>query len=145
MEDEYELVRVNPMKKLQKEVKELKEHGEEDVSDKLRDNIERLNEQISKLITININLQAKMTELLIKDAELIEQTTEMVELLKRASEVEGGGEKAEAKIDMQPVVDELKKISSQNEVISVALERLIGTQSKEYTRELLSKALKTSS
>lgn len=143
-DEEYELIRVSPMKKLEKEVKALKEREGEDTQDKLKDNIERLNEQISKLITININLQAKMTELLIKDAEMIEQTTEMVELLKKASEVEGGGagEKSELKVDMGPVVDELRKISAQNEIISGSLERLMGLQSKEYTRNLLTKALK---
>ena len=47
----------------------------------LGDNISRLNEQVLKLVTVNINLQAKITELLIKSTEQIEQVTEMIELL----------------------------------------------------------------
>lgn len=82
--------------------------------EELTRNLERLNEYVSKLITVNINLQAKITELLIKDSEMIEQVTEMVELLKKASEIEVsemGERMPQARINIEPVVLELKKIS----------------------------------
>jgi len=140
-DEEYELVPVNPIKKLQKKIKDLENRSEIDVPVKeLRDNIGRLNEQVLKLVTVNINLQAKITELLIKNAEQIEQSTEMIELLKRASEVEISPEK-EMKIDLSPVVKELRTISLQNEVIKKGFVELSNFMRTIYRREMITQAV----
>ncbi len=146
-EEEYELVPVSPIKRLEREIEDLKKKKVAEIPiEKLGDNIEKLNEQVSKLVTVNINLQAKITELLIKNAELIEGVTEMVELLKRASEVEVTAEtKPEQKIDLSPVVNELKNISSQNAQILEGFKRLNEYMQKTYRRGMLEKVLEAPS
>ena len=142
-EAEYELVPVSPIKRLEREVEELKKRKVAQVPvEKLGDNIEKLNEQVSKLVIVNINLQAKITELLIKNAELIEGVTEMVQLLKRASEVEMGPEaKPELKIDLGPVTNELKSINAQNAQILEGFKKLNEYLFRSRRREMLGRAL----
>lgn len=140
-DEEYELVPINPIKKLERKIEELEGQRSGNVPVKeLGENVDKLNEQLMKLITVNINLQAKITELLIKTTEQIEQVTEMTELLKRASEIETGNEK-EIKIDMSPVVAELKVISTQNEEIKKGFGELSGFMRKDYRREMISQAI----
>lgn len=140
-EEEYELVPINPMKKLEKKVQELEGRSTRDIPYKeLGDNIEKLNEQVSKLVTVNINLQSKITELLIKDTEMIEEVTEMIELLKRASQVETTGGN-EVKIDMTPVVNELRTISMQNEEIKKGFSELSTFMRADYRRSMLQQAV----
>jgi len=139
-DEEYELVPINPIKKLKKRVEELEKKDDYDIPVKeLKENIERLNEQVLKLVTVNINLQAKITELLIKTTEQVEQVNEMIELIKRASEVETT-ETKEGKIDMSPVVNQLKIMSGQNETIKDSLSRLSDFMRVLYRREKLTQA-----
>ncbi|HLE06825.1 MAG TPA: hypothetical protein VI790_05700 [Candidatus Nanoarchaeia archaeon] len=140
-DEEYELVPINPIKKLERKIEELEGQRAGNVPVReLGENVDKLNEQLMKLITVNINLQAKITELLIKTTEQIEQVTEMTELLKRASEIETSNEK-EIKIDMSPVVAELKVLSSQNEEIKKGFGELSGFMRKDYRREMISQAI----
>ena len=140
-DEEYELVPINPIKKLERKIEELEGQRTGNVPVReLGENVDKLNEQLMKLITVNINLQAKITELLIKTTEQIEQVTEMTELLKRASEIETSNEK-EIKIDMSPVVAELKVLSSQNEEIKKGFGELSGFMRKDYRREMISQAI----
>jgi len=140
-DEEYELVPVNPIKKLKKRIEELENKGSSEIPMReLSENIERLNEQVLKLVTVNINLQAKITELLIKTTEQVEQVNEMIELLKRASEVETV-EAKEAKIDMSPVVNQLKVMSGQNEEIKSGLARLSDFMRVLYRRDKLEQAI----
>ncbi len=143
-DEEYELVPVSPIKKLERKIKELEGRGVQEVPVKeLGENIEKLNEQVSKLVTVNINLQAKITELLIKTAEQIEQVTEMIELLKHASELDTSSDK-EVKIDLSPVVAELKVISSQNESIKKSFADLETFMRSNYRRNLITQAINSS-
>src|SRR3989339_1382364 len=140
-DEEYELVPINPIKKLERKIEELEGQRTGNVPVReLGENVDKLNEQLMKLITVNINLQAKITELLIKTTEQIEQVTEMTELLKRASEIETSNEK-EIKIDMSPVVAELKVLSSQNEEIKKGFGELSGFMRKDYRREMIAQAI----
>ncbi|MFA5405804.1 MAG: hypothetical protein WC307_00395 [Candidatus Nanoarchaeia archaeon] len=142
-DEEYELVPINPIKKLEKKIRELEGIESKDVPVKeLNENIDKLNEQVLKLITVSINLQAKITELLIKNAEQVEQVTEMIELLKRASEVESSPDK-EVKLDLSPVVNELKTISTQNEEIKRGFAELTGFMRKDYRRDMITQAMQS--
>ncbi len=139
--EEYELVPISPIKKLEKRIEELEKEKEELPLKELRENIEKLNEQVSKLVTVNINLQAKITELLIKETEQIEQVTEMIELLKKASEIETSEKEQAPKIDLSPVINELKVISSQNEKVIKGFEELNNFIRMLYRRERLSQVI----
>lgn len=144
MDEEYELVPVNPLKKMERQIKALESQNIKEVPLKeLNESIDKLDEQVMKLVTVNINLQAKITELLIKDTEQIEQVTEMIELLKRASEVETTGEKQEIKIDLSPLLNELKILTSQNEEIKKGFSDLSNFMRTDYRRNLITQAMNT--
>ncbi|RLG17199.1 hypothetical protein DRN62_01820 [Nanoarchaeota archaeon] len=105
--------------------------------------INKLNEQIEKMVTISINLQAKMTELMIKMTDLVEGVNEMVGLLKEASEVELEQLKeAGVTLNVGPLIEEVKKLQEQNKEMVKALKGLEGYFKKMYTRELITKAVK---
>jgi len=141
-DEEYELVPINPIKKLKKRLEALEGREVKQVPMKeLGENIARLNEQVLKLVTVNINLQAKITELLIKNTEQVEQVTEMIELLRRASEVETGDK--EIKIDTTPIVAELKVISTQNEEVKRGFAELSNFMRTIYRREKITQAIQT--
>lgn len=143
MAQEYELVPVSPIEKLKKEIERLKkEKVEYEIPlEELKKNIERLSEQISKLVTINLNLQAKMTELMIKMTDLIKNEDEMIELLRKASEIEVSAER-EIKVDLTPLTKELKELSETNKKLVEGLKLLENYLKKAYTKELISKAVK---
>lgn len=141
---DYELVPITPIMKLKKEVDALKRERQIDLPmDEINRNMERLSEQLSKLVSININLQAKMTELMIKTTDLIEGVSEMVDLLRRASEVEvEGGQVVQLPPEaLSPVVEELKKMSRTNKEVTDAMKDLEKYIRKEYTRGLIRGAL----
>ena len=145
-DEEYELVQVSPLKKLEREIKKIKNKDINVPVEKLGDNVEELNEHVSKLITVNINLQAKITELLIKNTELIENVNEMVELLRKASEVEAVGVDegvgaAQTKLSFDPVVSELRKIGKQNTEMIEGFKRLNEYLFKTYRRGMIEKVM----
>jgi predicted transcriptional regulator len=103
-----------------------------------------LREQVEKLITLSINLQAKMTELMIKVTDLIANEKEMITLLKEVSEIEAESLKtSEAtggvvqQVNMQPLIDELKKLSSQNDQMIKSMSEVENYLKKAYTKGLL--------
>lgn len=137
----YELVPVSPIERLAREIRRIKAA---EVPPELRKSVSDLSEQVSKMVTVNINLQAKMTELMIKIADLVKELREIGDLLRRASEVEVEEGAAPAEISLTPVVEELKKISEQNERVVKAIEGLQDYLKRTYTRSLISRALGTS-
>lgn len=132
--------------KQSKEIKELKSQVEyfkkqliASSNAELEKNVNELNEQLSKLVSININLQSKMTELLIKMTDLVRENRELISLLEDA-----GAEEAESKtqgISSESVLFELKKIEKNtNETLKTNIE-LTHHLKKMYTKNLLSKAI----
>ncbi|MDD5499483.1 MAG: hypothetical protein PHT91_01240, partial [Candidatus Nanoarchaeia archaeon] len=73
----------------------------------LEKNVNTLNEQLAKLVGININLHSKMTELLIKMTDLVREDRELVSLLEESSEEESVEKQP---ISNQELIFELKKI-----------------------------------
>ncbi|MCW1296884.1 MAG: hypothetical protein OH319_04355 [Candidatus Parvarchaeota archaeon] len=106
-----------------------------------------LREQVEKLITLSINLQAKMTELMIKITDLITNEKEMIALLKEVSEIEAENLKSAsesgtvAQVNFQPLLDELKKLSSQNEQMIKSMSEVENYLKKAYTKGLLKSML----
>lgn len=95
-------------------------------------------ENTDRMTVININLQAKITELMMKITDLVIHVNDMVTLLKKASEVEieeKGG------IDMQPLLDELKNISAQNERMAKYMNDIGNYLKKDYDRRLIREAI----
>lgn len=103
----------------------------------LERNVQELNEQLTKLVSININLQSKMTELLIKMTDLVRENRELISLLE-----ESGEEDIEKKSESNDgVIFELKKIEKNTSENSKYVQELGAHLKKMYTKNLLSKAI----
>ena len=91
-----------------------------------------------KLVSININLQSKMTELLIKMTDLVRENRELISLLEESSEEESANNSG---INNENIVFELKKIGKNNEETMKSNLELGQFLKKMYTKNLLNKAL----
>ncbi|MDD5417943.1 MAG: hypothetical protein PHW96_03625 [Candidatus Nanoarchaeia archaeon] len=100
----------------------------------LRRSIEDLTNQVNKMIGINMSLQSKMVELLIKITDLIEETKEMTTLLKMAS---GGGEKEETKPGID--VELIGKMLEQNQKLLERIATIENQVKKVYRHQVLEK------
>lgn len=102
----------------------------------LRRSIEDLTNQVNKMIGINMSLQSKIVELLIKLTDLIEETKEMTTLLKMAS----GGEQQEKEPE-RPAVDMelLAKMLEQNSQLLSRIENMENQVKKVYRHQILQK------
>lgn len=128
------------IEELKQEMLLLKQTFEERATNKLEDNVQNLNEQIVKMVSVNINLQSKMTELLIKVTDLIRENREIISLLEEASEIEPSI-KQKGKLDYEGVFLEVKKISLSTSKISEENKELLEYMKKMYTKQLLNKTL----
>ncbi|VVB74521.1 Uncharacterised protein [Candidatus Tiddalikarchaeum anstoanum] len=128
------------LKGLRLQVSALKKSIEDSTYAKFENNVEDLNEQLTKMISINITLQSKMTELLIKVTDLIRENRELIGLLEEASSSEGqaGGQGEDT---MGSVLLELKKINKNTFLMGESFKDLDGYIKKMYTKGLLSKAI----
>lgn len=130
---------------LEAEIQRLREEVEARTSTKQYDiltkNIEDLNEQITKMVSININLQSKMTELLIKVTDLIRENRELVGLLEEASEIEIDAMHADAEATTKDLLDELKKVTKAIGDMSKSFSGVEKYIKRAYTKEMLSKAV----
>ncbi|MBN1923903.1 MAG: hypothetical protein JW791_04040 [Nanoarchaeota archaeon] len=132
-----------------KEIKALKEQLDvfksqmrESSSAKLEQNIEDLSEQLNKMVSININLQSKMTELLIKVTDLIRENRELISLLEEASSGEEEEGEANKAFDSEIMLVELKKIEKNTSDLTAENVKLNDYIKRMYTKSLLSKAIK---
>ena len=126
------------MNELLKRIAEIEKRT--DIVESFEDAISELREQIDKMVTININLQAKVTELLIKMTDLTENVTEMVDLLKEAGELEE--ETGGPTMNVEPIVNEIKALEKQNAEMVKAIKALNDYLKKMYTRQLIGRAVR---
>lgn len=82
VEEDYGIVPLSPKGR---NIEELKSKGHS--LDVLRRTVEDLTIQTNKMVGLNMSLQSKIIELLIRVTDLIEDVKEMVSLLKSASEL----------------------------------------------------------
>ncbi len=109
----------------------------EDNIRRLDSQIEDINNQMEKMISVNLTLQSKITELMIKQIDLIENLKKMVDLLEEA------GQEEEEKTDfITPLKETMETLVSKQDEILTALQTIDKHITREYTREMLTKALK---
>lgn len=123
------------IRELKEQVLFLKEQLNSSGSHQLKSNIGELNEQITKLVSININLQSKMTELLIKVTDLIRENRELVSLLEESSD---SGEEG---VSNEGLLVELKKIEINTSGLYQENFKLTEYIKRMYTKSLLSSAI----
>jgi hypothetical protein len=104
----------------------------------LERNVSELNEQLMKLVSININLQSKMTELLIKMTDLVRENRELIGLLEESSEEESAEKPG---VSNESIVFELKKIEKNTSETMKSNQELGQYLKKMYTKNLLNKAI----
>lgn len=136
---EYELVPISPIKKIQRELEEIRKSRVATLPlEEFKKDVEKLSEQIDKLITINLTLQTKITELLVKHAEVLKDLDEMVNLLRQATEIESEA----GTVNLAPVVEELKKIQEQNKELMETIRELTTYLKRTYTRGLIERIVR---
>ncbi len=126
---------------LKEQLESFKKQMRESSSAKLDDSIEDLSDQLNKMVSININLQSKMTELLIKVTDLIRENRELIGLLEEASAGEEEGEVEVKNPDYEGLLVEMKKIEKNTSDLLVENLKLNNYIKKNYTRRLLSSAI----
>ncbi|MFA5333631.1 MAG: hypothetical protein WC376_03990 [Candidatus Nanoarchaeia archaeon] len=104
----------------------------------LERNVNELNEQLMKLVSININLQSKMTELLIKMTDLVRENRELISILEESSEEESDEKQGASN---ENVVFELKKIEKNTSETMKSNLELGQFLKKMYTKSLLTQEI----
>ena len=131
--------------KLKSEVSTLKKSFQTSAYTKFEGNVQDLNEQVTKLVSINLTLQSKMTELLIKVTDLIRENRELISLLEEASEsgaeAASGGINEESKSLFESLLVEMKKVTKNTYIMGESFKNLDSYMRKAYTKGLLSKAI----
>ncbi|PJA22828.1 hypothetical protein COX58_01065, partial [archaeon CG_4_10_14_0_2_um_filter_Archaea_38_6] len=101
----------NPdVKRLREQMNDLMRQVKDSTTTRLEENVEELNEQLNKMVSVNINLQSKMTELLIKVTDLVRENRELISLLEEEAEGEAGTNDKGTSSDS--LIMELKKIET---------------------------------
>lgn len=112
------------------------------ILDQFESAIDELTQQTDKMVTVSINLQAKMTELMIKVTDLTENVAEMVDILKEAGDMDMETHEG-AKMDVEPIVAELKNLEKQNAETVKEIKNLLKYMKKMYTKQLIGKAVRS--
>lgn len=129
------------IKTLKNQVASMKKMIKQSNKNSLDNSVEELNEQLTKMISININLQSKMTELLIKVTDLIRENRELISLLEEASETEDVKKEEGESESMANLLIELRKITDNTLLMKDSFKDLNVYIRRAYTKGLLSKAI----
>ncbi|PIU61581.1 hypothetical protein COS83_03905 [archaeon CG07_land_8_20_14_0_80_38_8] len=131
----------NPdVKRLREQMNDLMRQVKDSTTTRLEENVEELNEQLNKMVSVNINLQSKMTELLIKVTDLVRENRELISLLEEEAEGEAGTNDKGTSSDS--LIMELKKIETNTRGMKEENTKVLDYIKKLYTKNLLSKAIK---
>ncbi len=131
----------NRLKYLEDKIEQIEKKTK--ILDQFESAITKLAEQTDKMVTVSINLQAKMTELMIKTTDLTENVVEMVDILKEAGDLEMDSDKEGGKISIEPIVTELKKMQEQNALTMKEMKGLLDYMKKMYTKQLIGEAVRS--
>jgi len=147
MVDESKVINLPELKSLIREEIEKEEKSEE--TDELKKAVHELALENEKMITVNINLQARMAELVGKVSSLIDEVKELVKILGQASE---GGEGAmEVSEEEEAAEGEggeigsseiMQQLANQNEQIINTMANLEKYMKRMYRRDVISKIRK---
>ena len=123
----YDLIPASTLKKMEKEIKEF--GGEDESLKKLERKIDDLSKEVEKSIKVNVDLQEKVTELMIHLTNLMEDMKTVVEAMGKHSPTKKG------------TPQELSILAEQNKELTQTLRSLEKQLKKEEIREAIRKAL----
>jgi len=122
-QEEFELIPVTPLRRLEKRIEELEKKASINERELYREIIQiiRMNQEIvDALIKANDSLRIELSKLPLKLDELTKKLDELIELIKAAGE-----EEARPSIDNKPLIEKIEKLTEINNKILENNESLI--------------------
>ncbi len=122
-QEEYELVPVTPLRKLEKRIEQLESKVGINEKELYREIIQivRMNQEIvDALIKANDSLRVELSKLPLKIEELTNKINELIELIKAAGE-----EEVKPTVDNKPLIEKIEKLTEINNKILENNETLI--------------------
>ncbi|MCX8190866.1 MAG: hypothetical protein N3D78_01600 [Candidatus Aenigmarchaeota archaeon] len=135
--EEFELIPVTPLRKLEKKIEELEKRTGYNNTEIYRElvSIIRMNQEIvDALIKANDSLRIELSKLPLKIEELTKKIEELIELIKAAGEEE---EETKTTIEIKPLVEKIEKLAEINNKILETNESLLSLMeqvSKKLTK-----------
>jgi uncharacterized coiled-coil protein SlyX len=136
-QEEFELIPVTPLRKLEKRIEELEKKASINEKELYREIIQivRMNQEIvDALIKANDSLRIELSKLPLKLEELTKKIDELLDLIKAAGE-----EEAKPTIDNKPLIEKIEKLTEINNKIlenNEALISLLEELSRKLTKPL---------
>jgi len=136
-QEEFELIPVTPLRRLEKRIEELERKASINERELYREIIQiiRMNQEIvDALIKANDALRIELSKLPLKLEELTKKVEELLELIKMAGE-----EEIKPTIDNKPLIEKIEKLTEINNKILENNETLISLLeeiSKKLTRQI---------
>lgn len=138
-QEEFELIPVTPLRRLEKRIEELEKKASINEKELYREIIQiiRMNQEIvDALIKANDSLRIELSKLPLKLEELTKKIDELIELIKAAGEEET---ESKALVDNKPLVEKIEKLTEINNKILENNEALISLL-EEISRKLTKSA-----
>ena len=138
-QEEFELIPVTPLRRLEKRIEELEKKASINERELYREIIQivRMNQEIvDALIKANDSLRIELSKLPLKLEELTKKIDELIELIKAAGEEET---ESKASVDNKPLIEKIEKLTEINNKIlenNEALISLLEEISKKLTKPL---------
>ena len=134
-QEEFELIPVTPLRRLEKRIEELERKASINERELYREIIQivRMNQEIvDALIKANDSLRIELSKLPLKLEELTKKIDELIELIKAAGEEET---ESKASVDNKPLIEKIEKLTEINNKILENNEALISLL-EEISRKL---------
>jgi ferric iron reductase protein FhuF len=138
-QEEFELIPVTPLRRLEKRIEELEKKASINERELYREIIQivRMNQEIvDALIKANDSLRIELSKLPLKLEELTKKIDELIELIKAAGEEET---ESKVSVDNKPLIEKIEKLTEINNKIlenNEALISLLEEISKKLTKPL---------
>jgi ferric iron reductase protein FhuF len=138
-QEEFELIPVTPLRRLEKRIEELEKKASINERELYREIIQivRMNQEIvDALIKANDSLRIELSKLPLKLEELTKKIDELIELIKVAGEEET---ESKVSVDNKPLIEKIEKLTEINNKIlenNEALISLLEEISKKLTKPL---------
>jgi phage shock protein A len=139
-QEEFELIPVTPLRRLEKRIEELEKKASINERELYREIIQivRMNQEIvDALIKANDSLRIELSKLPLKLEELTKKIDELIGLIKAAGEEET---ESKASVDNKPLIEKIEKLTEINNKIlenNEALISLLEEISKKLTKPQL--------
>jgi phage shock protein A len=134
-QEEFELIPVTPLRRLEKRIEELEKKASINERELYREIIQiiRMNQEIvDALIKANDSLRIELSKLPLKLEELTKKIDELIELIKAAGEEET---ESKVSVDNKPIIEKIEKLTEINNKILENNEALISLL-EEISRKL---------